>query len=264
MRLGSAACALALALGAVSAAAARTLVVCSDPNNMPFSNRAGEGFENKIAAVIAKDMGVDMSYLWWPQRRGYVRKTLNEDKCDIWPGIVAGIGPAATTKPYYRSTYVFVSRGNSHLEHLSLDDARLKTCAIGVQLIGNDAMNTPPAHAIASRELIQNVHGYMIYRGDDDPYSTAAIVDAVASGDIDVAMVWGPLAGYFADHSRVPLHTQPITPSSDPRWPMTFEIAMGVRQGDAALLDRINGILTRDKPVIDAILGEYHVPLVLD
>jgi len=237
------------------------LVVCADPNNLPFSNRAGEGFENKIAVLLAKDMGVGLTYLWWPQRRGYVRKTLNAAKCDVWPGIAEGVDRVTATKQYYRSMYVFVSRKEAPFDHLTLDDSRLKTAKIGVQMIGNDATNTPPAHAIASRGIIDNVRGYMLYGDYGQPNPAAAIVNAVATGDVDVAMVWGPLAGYFARRAAVPLRIQPIVPANDARWPMAFDIAMGVRRGESALRDRINGILDREKPAIDAILRTYSVPL---
>lgn len=253
---------LALCAGTSWAAAPpQPLVVCADPNNLPFSNRRGEGFENRIAGLLAKEMGASLTYVWWPQRRGFVRKTLSAAKCDVWPGIAAGLDTVTATEPYYRSMYVFVTRRKAPFDHLTLDDPRLKAAKIGVQMIGNDATNTPPAHAIASRGLIDNVRGYMLY-GDyhvRDP--SAVIVNAVAKGDIDVAMVWGPIGGYFAHRAAVPLRIEPITPAEDLRWPMAFDIAMGVRRGDSALRDRINGILTREKPAIDAILRDYHVPL---
>jgi mxaJ protein len=269
MNRGALGLALALAASAVSASTSasasaspqRSLVVCADPNNLPFSNRAGEGFENKIAALLAKDMGIGITYVWWPQVRGYVRKTLNAGKCDLWPGVAAGLDTVAATHAYYRSTYVFVSRKSAPYAHLTLDDSRLRTSRIGVQMIGNDAMNTPPAHAIAGRGLIDNVHGYMVYGDDRRPNPPAAIVDAVAKGDIDVALVWGPLAGYFVRRSATPLRIEAVTPADDARWPMTFDIAMAVRRGDPALRDRINGILDREKPELEAILRRYNVPL---
>jgi mxaJ protein len=127
-------------------------------------------------------------------------------------------------------------------------------------MIGNDAVNSPPAHAVASRDLIDNVRGYMLYGDSSRPNPPAAIVDAVADGEIDVAMVWGPLAGYFAHRSAMPLRIEAITPADDARWPMAFAIAMGVRRDEPALRDRINAILDREKPAIDAILRSYHVP----
>ena len=237
------------------------LVACSDPNDLPFSNRARQGFENKIIELVGKDLGTEVSYLWWPQRRGYIRKTLNASKCDVWPGIATGVDGAATTRPYYRSTYVFVTREDAHLSQLTLDDPRLRRATIGVQMIGNDAMNTPPAHAIASRGITENVRGYMVYGDYGRPNPPAAIVDAVENRQVDVALVWGPLAGYFAHRSHVPLRLDAVTPAGDPRWPMSFDISMGVRRGDRELLDRIDAILEHEQPAIRAILERYHVPL---
>jgi mxaJ protein len=240
----------------------RTLVVCADPNNLPFSNQAGEGFENKIAALVAKDMHAQISYVWWAQRRGYVRSTLNEDKCDLWPGVASGVDMITTTQPYYRSTYVFLSRKDRPLADLSLDDPRLATSTVGVQMIGNDAMNTPPAHAMAKRGLTTNVRGFMVYGDYAKPNPPAAIIDAVAAGNVDVGIVWGPLAGYFAAHSATPLRVQPVTPVNDGgQWPMVFDISMGVRHGDKALLGEVNDILGREAPEIARILGSYAVPL---
>jgi mxaJ protein len=237
------------------------LVVCADPNDLPFSNRARQGFENKIIELMAKDLDAQVSYLWWPQRRGYLRKTLNASQCDVWPGIASGVEQAATTRPYYRSTYVFVSRKAANLADLTLDDPRLQRATIGVQMIGNDAMNTPPAHAIASRGITANVRGYMVYGDYGRPNPPAAIVEAVERRQVDVALVWGPLAGYFAHRSRVPLRLDAVTPAADPRWPMSFDISMAVRRGDRELLNRINAALQRERPAIEAVLERYHVPL---
>jgi mxaJ protein len=239
----------------------KRLVVCADPNNLPFSNRKQQGFENKIINLVAKDLGARISYVWWAQRRGYVRSTLNEARCDIWPGVAAGIDMVATTRPYYRSTYVFVSRADTPLDHLTLDDSRLKGVSIGVQMIGNNAMNTPPAHAIASRGIIDNVHGYMLYGDYSRPNPAASIVTAVANDEIDVALVWGPVAGYFAHRSKIPLRMDAVTPAADSRWPMVYGIAMGVRRGDGALLEQVNAVLEREQPAIEAILNAYHIPL---
>ena len=254
----------ALVLAAGTATADRLphrLVVCADPNNLPFSNREQQGFENRIIELVAKDLGARISYVWWAQRRGYVRSTLNESKCDIWPGIATGVGTVATTRPYYRSTYVFVTRADTPLDHLTLDDTRLQSVSIGVQMIGNNAMNTPPAHAIASRGIIDNVHGYMLYGDYTRPNPAGTIVTAVADSEIDVALVWGPVAGYFAHRSATPLRIDAVTPAADSRWPMVYDISMGVRRSDRALVDQVNAVLEREEPAIESILKAYHVPL---
>jgi mxaJ protein len=241
----------------------RKLVVCADPNNLPFSNRAGEGFENKLAKLLADDMGANLSYVWWAQRRGFARNTLNEGACDVWLGVASGVDRVATTRPYYRSTYVFVTRDDKPLKGLTLDDPRLRSLKIGVQMVGNDAMNTPPAHSLARRGLIDNVRGYMLYGDYEKPNPPAAIVAAVARGEVDVALVWGPLAGYFASLSSVALRIEPVTPAlDDSQWPMVYDISMAVRRGDLQLREQIESILSKEKPRIDALLTAYHVPQI--
>jgi mxaJ protein len=241
----------------------RTLTACADPNNLPFSNKEGQGFENKLADLIARDLHARLAYVWWAQRRGYVRNTLNERKCDFWPGIGSNVEMVATTRPYYRSTYVFVSRADRKLEGLTLDDPRLRHLSIGVQMVGNDATNTPPAHALASRGIVSNVRGYMLYGDYAKPNPPAEIVRAVERGDVDVALVWGPLAGYFAAQSPVPLRLQPVTPwLADMQWPMQFDISVGVQKDDQKLLKQIDQVLVRRRGEIDRLLDSYHVPKV--
>jgi mxaJ protein len=238
------------------------LRVCADPNNLPFSNDKGEGFENKVVALIAHDRGAAVKYTWWAQRRGFVRNTLKAKECDLWPGIASGVDLVTTTRPYYRSTYVFVTRTDRELAISSFDDPRLRQLTIGVQMIGNDAMNPPPAHALARRGIVDNVRGYMLYGDYKRPNPPAAIVDAVAKGTIDVAVVWGPLAGYFADKEPVPLTVTAVEPAFDgPQFPMAYDIAMGVRKGDAAFRRAIDAELDRNRAAIAAILAAYHVPL---
>ena len=255
--------AAALLLGSCNLIPERKLTACADPNNLPFSNRAGQGFENKLAQMIASDLHAKLDYVWWAQRRGYVRNTLNERKCDFWPGIGSNVEMVATSRPYYRSTYMFVSRTSEKLGGLTLDDPRLKTLKIGVQMVGNDATNTPPAHALASRGIVGNVRGYMLYGDYSKPNPPAEIVRAVERGDVDVALVWGPLAGYFAAQSPVPLRLEPVTPwMADMQWPMQFDISVGVQNGNDKLLKEIDQILDRRSADIRKLLAAYHVPVV--
>jgi mxaJ protein len=240
----------------------RVLTVCADPNNLPFSNRAGEGFENRIAERVASALHARLDYVWWAQRRGYVRNTLGERKCDLWPGVASGVEMVATTRPYYRSTYMFVTRADRPLSGLTLDDPRLRTLKLGVQLVGDDAMNTPPAHALARRGITSNIKGYMLYGDYSRPNPPAAVVEAVEKGDVDAALVWGPLAGWSASRSNVELRIEPVTPwLDDAQWPMTYDISMGVRRGDPALLREIEQALAAQAKPIAAILEDYHVPL---
>jgi quinoprotein dehydrogenase-associated probable ABC transporter substrate-binding protein len=252
---------LSILLLLVSAAMARELRVCADPNNLPFSNHDEQGFENKIAQLIAQQLGTTLTYTWWAQRRGYVRHTLKAGKCDLWPGIATGIDMADTTRPYYRSSYVFVTRADRGLHIGSFDDPRLRTLRIGVQMVGDDATNTPPTYALARRGITNNVRGYMLYGDYRQPNPPKAIVDAVEHGQVDVAVVWGPLAGYFAAKEPTPLVLETVHPQIDTAGlPMAFDISMGVRRGDKLLKEQVNRVLEEKQAAIDAILTEYHVP----
>jgi mxaJ protein len=251
-------------IGTVTADAA-VLRVCADPNNLPFSDQAARGFENKVVELIARDLGSTVDYTWWAQRRGYVRNTLKADVCDIWSGVVSGAEMMTSTRSYYRSSYVFVTRTDRKLHIASFDDPQLRKLVIGVQMVGSEAMNTPPAHALARRGIVQNVRGYMIYGDYREPHPSSAIIDAVENGDVDVAVVWGPVAGYFAAQGSIPLSLAPVEPWRDgTELPMAFYISMGVRRGDNALLQRLNDSLERNHTAISAILAEYHVPVLPD
>jgi quinoprotein dehydrogenase-associated probable ABC transporter substrate-binding protein len=237
------------------------LRVCADPNNLPFSNARGEGFENRIIEVIARQLGEDVAYTWRAQRRGYVREALKGGLCDVIPGVATGSGMLATTRPYYRSSYVFLSRADRALDIASFDDPRLRTLRTGVQMIGDDAANAPPAHALSRRNIIENVRGYMIYGDYRSADPASPIIEAVTSGEIDVAVVWGPVAGYYARRQQVPLDLRPVSPISDgPTLPMAFDISMGVRREDADLRNALQAALAAQRPIIDAILADYGIP----
>ena len=242
---------------------AGVLRVCADPNNLPFSNERGEGFENKIAELLAQDLGDRVEYTWWAQRRGFFRNTLRAGTCDIVIGVPAGFEMAATTKPYYRSTYVFLSRKDRHINVSSFDDPLLKKLRIGVQIIGDDYSNAPPAHALTRRNIVENVRGFTVYGDYSKHDPPARIVDAVASGDIDLAIVWGPLAGYFAKQSHIPLEVVPVSPQIDqPFLPFVFDISMGIRRDDLELKDQVEHFMERRRGEIDRILEDYRVPRV--
>jgi mxaJ protein len=201
--------------------------------------------------------------VWWAQRRGFARNTLAAKKCDVVIGVPSSFERATTTHPYYRSSYVFVTRRDPKLDVTSFDDPQLKKLRIGVQMIGDDATNTPPAHALSKRGIIQNVRGYSVYGDYRQANPPARVIDAVANGDVDVSVAWGPLAGYFASREARPLRITPVSPQIDlPFLPFVFDISMGVRRGDDALRDRLNDVLARRKPDIDRILDEYGVPRI--
>ena len=266
--LGSAAVAMmiGLALSAppyLLAAETDDLKVCADPNNLPFSNAAGAGFENQLAELVAGELGKHVTYTWWAQRRGFVRSTLNAGKCDVVMGVPVDYELVETTRPYYRASYVFVSRADHKLDVVSIKDPRLQHLKIGVHLIGSDGANTPPAQALGQRDIVQNVVGYMIYGDYREPNPPARLIEAVEKGDIDIAAVWGPLAGYVAKTSAVPLTVAPIADTEDfAPLRFQFDIAMGVRKRDHALKARLDDIIARKQSDIRALLASYGVPMV--
>jgi mxaJ protein len=237
------------------------LRVCADPNNLPFSNEKSEGFENKIAELIASDMHRPVEYTWWAQRRGFFRNTVKAGTCDVVIGVPTSFELVSTTRPYYRSTYVFVTRHDHRSKIASLDDAALKTLTVGVQLIGDDGTNAPAAHALANRGIVSNVRGYTLYGDYSHASPPARIVDAVANKDVDVAIVWGPLAGYYAQKEKAALDITPVTPEIDlPYLPFVYDISVGVRRGEEDLKNKIDEILLRRSADVDRILDSYHVP----
>jgi mxaJ protein len=257
---------LAITLGCAERASqehARELRVCADPNNLPFSNSREEGFENKLANMIAGELNAKVTYTWWAQRRGFIRNTLNARECDVVMGVPSSFELALATAPYYRSTYVFVTRGDRNIDVRSFDDPRLKTLRIGVHLAGDDGANTPPVHALSSRQVVGNLRGYMLAGDYAKPNPPARLIEAVIAGDVDIAVAWGPLAGYFAKLSDVPLRLEPVSPAIDvPFLPQVYDISLGVRRDDKALKAELDSVLYRKRDHIAALLTEYGVPRV--
>jgi mxaJ protein len=254
-------CARPSAQAAPAAQPARVLRVCSDPNNLPFSNQRREGFENKIASLVADRLHAQLEYVWWAERRGFIRNTLKAGVCDVVIGLPTQIERAATTRPYYRSSYMFVTRKGTHQPE-SFDDPFLKTARVGVHIIGDDFSNSPPAHALTNRGYIANVHGYTVYGDYRSPNPPAALIRAVSNGDVDVAIAWGPLAGYFAHASTVPLQLSRVHPDEEPPFPFVFDMSMGVARSNTALRDELNRVIADNQPAIDAILRDYSVPVI--
>jgi mxaJ protein len=266
-RLGSVAL-LAAALTAPSASAGGTrepardvLRVCADPNGLPFSNRAEAGFENALARLVAGALGRQVEYFWWAQRRGFVRNTLAAGNCDVVMGVPLGAEHMLTTRPYYRSSYVFVQRRGAAPVR-SLDDAALRSLKIGVQLIGDDFANAPPAHSLARRGIVDNVTGFMVYGDYGSPDPQRPIIDAVASGAVDIAIVWGPLAGYYAARAAVPLALTTVAPLVDGPIRSSFAISIGVREADEALRSQLDRVLAERARDVHALLARYGVPEV--
>jgi mxaJ protein len=246
-----------LLLCVAAASETRELRVCADPDNLPFSHEDGSGFENRIARLVADEMGAELRYEWLPLRRGFVRKTMGAGLCDVFIGVPKDFERVLVTRPYYRSSYVFVdgprARGVDHF-----DDPRLRSLTIGVQLVGNDLAATPPGYALALNGHVENVRGFAIY--GHGPVAQR-MVEALARGELDAALIWGPQAGYFARRSTTPLELRVArAPASLAGVPFEFDIAMGVRRGDRALCDELDAVIDRRRADIDAILAAYSVP----
>jgi len=238
-----------------------TLRVCADPNNLPFSNRREQGFENKIATLLARDMKQILEYEWYAQRRGYLRNTILAGRCDLIMGIATGVAMVETTEPYYRSTYVFVTRAASRLKLNSFDAPQLRKLRVGVQVIGDDYANTPPVHALARRGIVA-IQGYRVVGDYQTPNPPSSIIHAVSSGQIDVAIAWGPMAGYFAALAPVGLQIQPLSAIEDDALPLAYDISICIRRGNSFLKQKVEAALKRNHRAIIAILKDYHVPLV--
>ncbi|MDQ1468977.1 MAG: mxaJ protein [Bryobacterales bacterium] len=250
-----------LAAGAFAEDSAGELRVCADPDNFPFSDEHLAGFENKLAEVVAKELKASLRYTWYPQRRGFIRETLKAGKCDLVIGVPNGYDLVLTTKPYYRSTYVFVYPKKSNLDLHTFDDSVLRKINIGVHAFGDDGANSPPVHALARRGIASNVTGFSLFAAVDNP--PGKIIDALARGRIDVAVVWGPYAGFFALRQPVAMEVRPVLPGSNPTsQPFSYDISMGVRPGDTAFLGTVQEILDRRHDDIRKVLEDFGVPLV--
>jgi mxaJ protein len=235
--------------------------VCADPDNLPFSDSLQRGFENKIADVLARDLGDSVRYTWWPSRRGFISHTLRVGRCDVVIEAPKGYDLVLTTRPYYRSKYFFVVRHDRPVRPTSLDDSVLRTMRIGVGMMGDEYTNTPPGQALAQRGLGTHLYGF--HTNYDAEFRPSDIVEAVETGKVDVAVVWGPIAGYYAKRSPVPLDLIPL-PDSDAvtGFPFAYDVAVGVRLTDRPFRDTLNTVLDRRQGEIEAILRDYGVPLL--
>ena len=236
----------------------KELRVCGDPNNMPFSNEKREGIENKIAEVVAKELGLRVTYTWWPHQRGLVKRVLNTGRCDVMVGIPRGYDPVLWTKPYYRTGYVIAYRKGG-VRIRSLDDPALRRVKVGVQI------NTPPHDALGRRGIVgDNVVGYQLMFDSNfhpEEYPGKVVEDLIA-GRIDVALVWGPIAGYFQKKKRAPIKLVAIDDKDAAGARFAFDISMGVRKADKELRARLDEALARRHDDITKILEDYGVPLL--
>lgn len=259
MRYGAGLWAIAFAVVAAFsrpavAANGEVLRVCADANHLPYSNAAGEGFENQLAERVAAAMGRSVETTWWPQRRGFLRNTLDAGLCDVVVGVPVSLDRVLTTEPYYRSCYAWVFRAGE--AEPTLDAADLADRRIGVHLIGDDYANSPPAHALAEYGAVEHVVGYSVYGDYGEPSPLRGPVDAVARGEIDAAILWGPIAGFFGKTHA--LRVVPIPEVAG--YVFAYPIAMGVRRGDALLREELDQALATLAPEIAVLLEGFGVP----
>lgn len=239
------------------------LRICADPDNPPYSQEHGAarpGFEVRIAQLLAAQMRVPLEVHWQPLLRGFVRKSINAHACDALMGVPAGYGPTLTTRPYYRSSYVFVTRRDDRAPLAGFDDPRLRALRIGVPLIGDDLLASPPGVALTRRGAIAHVVGFTLLGGERP--EGERIVQAVAHGDLDAALAWGPQVGWFAARAQPAVALRAAERPADVKEPFDFAIAIGVRKHDTALRDALQAALDAQHEAIDGVLRDYGVPLM--
>lgn len=262
---------LALALSALAGGAGLTaqrpapmspglLRVCADPDNLPFSNQAGEGVENKLAELMAATWNSKLEYVWWAAPRGMMRM-LNGRYCDVALQMPVLSDMAGVTRPYYRTSYVFVQRAAAPHRVTSLDDPALKTMKIGVHLFAADGENTPPAMALSAHGVVGNLVGFSTtyVGGQNRPED---IIKAVVSDSIDIAIVWGPIAGYYGKQLGADLALSPVHDDSLTQMLFTYSMAMATRRSERAFLDSLQKFLNTKAPEIRALLEQYGIPLL--
>jgi quinoprotein dehydrogenase-associated probable ABC transporter substrate-binding protein len=236
----------------------KVLRVCADPRNMPFSDEKGEGFENKLAELVAQKLGKSLAYTWYPQAPGFVRNTLGAYKCDVIMGYPQGNDIVQSTNPYYRTAYALVFRPGSGLDDVdTLADPRLKTKHIGI------VAGTPPATLLATSGLMTNAKPYPLVIDTRVDSSAQAMMKDLAAGDIDLGVLWGPMAGYYAMQANPPMKVVPLVKEhSGPR--LAYYITMGVRGADQEWKRQLNRLIGENQPAINGILANFGVPLLDD
>lgn len=234
----------------------QTLRVCADPRNMPFSDEKGEGFENKLAELFAARMQKKLDYAYFPQATGFVRMTLGAHRCDVIMGFPQGDDLVQGTNPYYRTAYALVAKPGSDLaEVTTLDDARLKNKHIGI------VAGTPPATNMAINGLMMTAKPYPLVIDTRVESSALAMIKDLVSGDIDAAILWGPMAGYYAKNAEPPLHVTPLVKEkTGPK--LVYRIGMGVRSSDQNWKRMLNRLIQENQPAINKVLLDFGVPLL--
>ena len=234
----------------------KVLRVCADPNNLPFSNEKGEGFENRIAELLAEKLHKTLAYAWYPQATGFVRNTLGAHRCDLIPGFPQGDDLVQSTNPYYRTAYALVIKPNSGLDDLdTLSDSRLKDKRVGI------VAGTPPATYLAAAGLMRKAKPYPLVVDTRVDSAALAMLRDLASGEIDIGVLWGPMAGYYAKQADPPMRVKPLLKESGGP-PLVFRIGMGVRPTDQNWKRLLNRLIAENRAEIDRLLIGFGVPLL--
>jgi quinoprotein dehydrogenase-associated probable ABC transporter substrate-binding protein len=234
----------------------KVLRVCADPRNLPFSNEKGEGFENKLAELLADKLQKKLDYVFFPQATGFVRMTLGAHRCDVIMGFPQGDDAVQGTNPYYRTAYALVAKQGSGLDDVTtLEDERLKSKHIGI------VAGTPPATNMAVAGLMANAKPYALMIDTRIDSSAEAMIKDLAKGEIDAGVLWGPLAGYYAKQANPPLHVTPLVKeTTGPK--LVYRIGMGVRAADQNWKRQLNRLIQENQPAINKILLDFGVPLL--
>jgi quinoprotein dehydrogenase-associated probable ABC transporter substrate-binding protein len=232
------------------------LRVCADPNNLPFSNDKGEGFENKIAEMLAAKLDKRLAYAWYPQATGFVRNTLGAYRCDLIPGFPQGDELVQSTNPYYRTAYALIVKLDARLDDVdTLGDPRLKEKRIGI------VAGTPPATYLAVNGLMRNAKPYPLVVDTRVDSSGQAMMRDLANGDIDVGILWGPMAGYYGRRANPPMRV--VLLLNETKGPqLVFRIAMGVRATDQNWKRQLNRMIAENQAKINHLLLGFGVPLL--
>jgi quinoprotein dehydrogenase-associated probable ABC transporter substrate-binding protein len=234
----------------------KVLRVCADPNNLPFSNEKGEGFENRIAELLAEKLHKTLAYAWYPQATGFVRNTLGAHRCDLIPGFPQGDDLVQSTNPYYRTAYALVIKPNSGLDDLdTLSDSRLKDKRVGI------VAGTPPATYLAAAGLMRKAKPYPLVVDTRVDSAALAMLRDLASGEIDIGVLWGPMAGYYAKQADPPMRVKPLLKESGGP-PLVFRIGMGVRPTDQNWKRLLNRLIVENRAELNRLLIGFGVPLL--
>jgi len=255
--LGLAAALCAASVDGAQSAGSHSLRVCADPDNMPFSDEKGEGFENKLAELIAQKLDAQLEYTWFTESSGYIPNTVGSDACDLVMGYAQGTGLIEDTNPYYYTSYVLIYRqGDPNLEGVDrLSDPRLKNKRIGL------FARTPPASILAMHGLVANAKPFETHAGESASKTAMAMIAEIAAGELDAGLLWGPVGGYYAQRSAVPLKLVALVKEN--AGPSTiYGITMGVRPNEPQWKHKINKVLAENQADINVILQGYNVPLL--